>query len=61
MFQRIADQVVLSFFSLLYSGAVRLLRLRTSDRLQPAGGFSPPLGSGTEVPRRLKPAPPTQR
>jgi hypothetical protein len=28
MFQRIADQVVLSFFSLLYSGAVRLLRLR---------------------------------
>jgi hypothetical protein len=28
MFQRIADQVVLGFFSLLYSGAVRLLRLR---------------------------------
>jgi hypothetical protein len=28
MIQRIADEVILGLFALLYSGAVRLLRLR---------------------------------
>lgn len=31
MIQRIADDVVLGFFALLYSGAVRLLRFRRSS------------------------------
>jgi len=31
MIQRIADEVVLGFFALLYNGAVRLLRFRRSS------------------------------